>query len=220
MPKKIRVLVAEDHAVVREGIRLILESQSGMEVIGEAADGREALEKARELHPDIVLMDIGMPEMNGLEATREIKRSLPETQILALTVHEQGDYLFRMLEAGASGYVLKGAPSSDLLAGLRAASRGEVHLHPSLTTRLVGDYVRRLKRGEAIDSYDTLTERERDVLMLLADGLTNQQIATRLVISASTVETHRIHIMEKLGLRNRAELVKYAIRHGLTDPAT
>src|SRR3972149_1292884 len=116
MPKKIRVLIAEDHAVVREGIRLILQSQPDMEVIGEAADGREALEKARELHPDIVLMDIGMPEMNGLEATRQIKRSLPETQILALTVHEQGDYLFRMLEAGASGYVLKGAPSSDLLA--------------------------------------------------------------------------------------------------------
>lgn len=220
MAKKIRVLVAEDHAVVREGIRLILESQPDMEVIGEASDGREALEKARELHPDIVLMDIGMPEMNGLEATRQIKRSLPETQILALTVHEQGDYLFRMLQAGASGYVLKGAPSSDLLAALRAASRGEVHLHPSLTTRLVGDYVRRLKRGEATDSYDTLTERQKDVLMLLADGLTNQQIATRLVISASTVETHRIHIMEKLGLRNRTDLIKYAIRHGLIDATT
>ena len=220
MAKKIRVLVAEDHAVVREGIRLILESQPDMEVIGEAADGREALEKTRELHPDVVLMDIGMPEMNGLEATRQIKRSLPETQILALTVHEQGDYLFRMLEAGASGYVLKGAPSSDLLAALRAASRGEVHLHPSLTTRLVGDYVRRLKRGEATDSYDRLTEREKDVLMLLAEGLTNQQIATRLVISASTVETHRIHIMEKLGLRNRTDLIKYAIRHGLIDTTT
>ena len=220
MPRKIRVLIADDHELVREGIRLILESQPDMEVLGEAANGREVLEKARELRPDIVLMDIGMPEMNGLEATRQIKRSLPDAQILALTVHESGDYFFRMLAAGAAGYVLKGAPSSDLLSALRAASRGEVHLHPSLTTRLVGDYVRRLRRGEAGDSYDTLTEREKDVLMLLAEGHTNQEIATQLVISPSTVETHRTHIMEKLGLRNRTDLVKYAIRHGLIDAAT
>ncbi len=208
MARKIRVLIAEDHALVREGIRLILESQPDMEVM---------LGRARDSRPDVMLMAIGMPEMSGLEATRQIKRDIPETQILALTVHESGDYFFRMLAAGASGYVLKGAPSSDLLAAIRAASRGEVHLHPSLTARLVGDYVRRLRRGQAQDSYETLTEREKDVLMLLAEGHTNQEIAARLGISASTVETHRTHIMEKLSLRNRTDLVKYAIRHGLID---
>ena len=218
MPAKIRVLVAEDHALVREGIRLILEAQPDMEVIAEAANGLEVLSKARELRPDVILMDISMPEMDGLEATRQIKRDIPDTQVLALTVHESGDYFFRMLAAGASGYVLKGAPSSDLLAAVRSASQGEVHLHPSLTARLVGDYVRRLRRGESQGDYATLTEREKDVLMLLAEGLTNQQIAGRLGISASTVETHRSHVMEKLSLRNRTDLVKYAIRHGLIDP--
>lgn len=220
MTQELRVLIAEDHALVREGIRLILEAEPGIRVVGEASNGREALEMARALKPDIVLMDIGMPEMNGLEATRQLRRELPETQVLALTVHESGDYFFRMLAAGASGYVLKGAPSSELLAAVRAAGRGEVHLQPSLTTRLVGDYMRRLRRGEPVSEYDRLTDREKDVLMLLAEGLTNQEIATRLSISPSTVETHRQHIMEKLELRNRTELVKYAIRHGLIDPSS
>jgi len=215
----LQVLIAEDHAMVREGIRLILEAEPDIRVVGEASSGREALDLARRLRPDIVLMDIGMPEMNGLEATRLLRRELPETQVLALTVHESGDYFFRMLAAGASGYILKGAPSSELLAAVRAAGRGEVHLHSSLTTRLIGDYVRRLRQGEPRDAYDRLTEREKDVLVLLAEGLTNQEIADRLYISPSTVETHRIHIMEKLELRNRTELVKYAIRHGLIDPS-
>ncbi|MDP2948217.1 MAG: response regulator transcription factor [Chloroflexota bacterium] len=214
---KIRVLVVEDHAIVRQGIRLLLDVQPDMEVAGEAADGREAIEAAGRLLPDVVVMDLAMPGLNGLEATRAIRKRFPNVQVVALTVHESEDYFFQMITAGAAGYVLKGADPSQLLEAIRTAHQGEVFLHPPLTTKLVRDYLRRVGEGEVTESYGLLTEREREVLRLLAEGHTNQEIADILTIGPSTVQTHRAHIMEKLRLRKRSELMNYAIRQGLLD---
>lgn len=214
---KIRVLVADDHAIVREGVQMLLEAHPDIEVIGEAVDGQEALDKAAQLRPDVVIMDIGMPGMDGLQATRRIKELSPDVHVLALTMHESNDYFFHVLSAGASGYVLKGATSADLISAVRAVHRGDVFLHPSVTKRLVTDYLRRVSDGEERASYDGLTNREREVLTLVAEGYTNQQIAERLVLSTSTVQTHRANIMRKLNLQNRTELIKYAIRQGLID---
>lgn len=213
----IRVLIAEDHALVREGIRLILEAATGIEIVGEVTNGRDAVVKACELQPDVVCMDISMPDMDGLEATKEIKTCCPDIQILALTVHESDEYFFQMLKAGASGYVLKGAASADLVAALRAVARREVFLYPTVAKKLVDDYVSRIVEGEEPEGFYGLTPREREVLTLIGDGLTNKEIAERLVISLSTVQTHYSHIVEKLGLNSRAEVIKYAIQHGLID---
>jgi DNA-binding NarL/FixJ family response regulator len=214
---KIRVLVAEDHAIVRQGIRLLLDVQPDMEVVGEAANGREAIDLAYRTQPDVVIMDLAMPSLNGIEATRAIKKRLPNAQVVALTVHESDDYFFQMINAGASAYVLKGADPSHLLEAIRTAHRGEVFLLPPLTTKLVRDYLHRVRAGEAPETYDSLTERETEVLRLIAEGHTNQEIADLLVISPSTVQTHRAHIMEKLKLRRRSELIDYAIRQGLLN---
>jgi two-component system response regulator NreC len=219
MMKKIRVLVADDHTIVREGVRILLEAQSDIEVVGEAADGQEAVARVRELHPDIVLIDIAMPNLNGMEATRAIKRDNPQVQIIALTMYESDEYFFQVLNAGASGYILKKAASADLLAAIRAVYAGEVFLYPSVARRLVSDYLSRVKSGEEKSSYDGLTAREREVLKLIAEGHTNQAIAGKLVISPSTVQTHRTRIMQRLNLHNRAELIQYAIRKGLLDSA-
>ncbi|MFQ5854295.1 MAG: response regulator [Anaerolineae bacterium] len=213
----IRVLIAEDHAIVREGIRLILEATGDIEVIGAVTNGRDAVEKACELEPDVVCMDISMPDMDGLEATRRLKRCCPNIHVLALTVHESDEYFFQMLGAGASGYVLKGAASADLVSALRAVARGHVFLYPTVAKKLVDDYVSRVSDDEALERYHGLTPREREVLTLVGDGLTNKEIAERLFISLSTVQTHYAHIIEKLELNNRAELIKYAIQHGLID---
>lgn len=215
--EKIRVLLADDHAIVREGVRLILETQPDMEVVGEVATGQEAVAKALALVPDVVLMDITMPGMSGLEATRLIKRSGSRIQVLVLTMHESDEYFFQILHAGASGYVLKGGTSADLITAVRAVYRGDVFLYPSVAKKLLGDYLRRVGEGEERDSYDGLTPREREVLRYIAEGYTNQGIAERLVLSPSTIQTHRAHIVEKLNLHNRAELIKYAIRRGLID---
>lgn len=212
---KIRVLIADDHVIVRDGVRMILEAQSDMEVVGEASDGREALEKARQLSPSLVLMDIAMPGMNGLEATAAIKKDLPDVQVLALTMHEDYQYFFEMLRAGASGYVLKGASSADLLAAIRAVHEGGVYLHPAVAKNLVTDFIKRMEPGEEKARYDGLSDRERQVLKLVAEGKTSQQIADELFLSANTVQTHRAHIMEKLHLQNRTELIRYALRKGL-----
>lgn len=214
---KIRVLVVEDHTIVRQGIRLLLDVQADMEVAGEAGDGRESIDLACRTRPDVVIMDLAMPTLNGIEATHAIKKRLPNTQVVALTVHESDDYFFQMINAGAAAYVLKGADPSDLLEAIRTAHRGEVFLHPRLTTKLVRDYLHRVRAGETAETYDSLTEREKEVLRLIAEGHTNQEIADILVISASTVQTHRAHIMDKLKLRRRSELIDYAIRQGLLN---
>lgn len=217
---KIRVLVADDHTIVREGVRILLEAQPDIQVVGEAADGQEALAKVRELQPAVVLIDIAMPNLNGLEATRAIKRDYPQIHVIALTMYESDDYFFQVLNAGASGYVLKKAASADLLAAIRAVHAGDVYLYPSVARRLVSDYLTRVRSGEEQNSYDGLTAREREVLKLIAEGHTNQAIADKLVISPSTVQTHRTRIMQRLNLHSRAELIKYAIRRGLLDSST
>ncbi len=213
--RKIRVLVADDHAVFREGVRLLLETRGEFEVVGEAATGEEAVGLARSLRPDIVLMDIGMPGMSGLEATGLIRGENSESRVLILTMHGTDEYFFRALEAGASGYVLKEAASSDLVKAIESVHRGGTFLYPSLAARLVEEYLRRVRSGEERSSYEALTAREREVLQLIGEGSTNQEIAERLDLSAHTIQTHRIHIMNKLGLHNRAQLVSYAVRLGL-----
>lgn len=217
MEKKIRVLVADDHTIVREGVRLLLEAQPDLEVVGEASDGQEAFELVRKLQPDLVVMDIQMPNWNGLQATRAIKQEFPHLHILALTMYESDEYFFQVLAAGASGYILKKAASTDLLAAIRAVHKGDVFLYPSVARRLVSDYLTRVKSGEEQSSYDGLTAREREVLKLIAEGHTNQVIAEKLVISPSTVQTHRNRIMQRLNLHTRAELIKYANRKGMLD---
>jgi two-component system response regulator NreC len=210
-----RVLLVDDHAVVRSGLRMLLESEPDFEIIGEAGSGREALKAVLETHPDIVLMDIGLPDISGIEAAAEVKRLRPQTAIVALTIHEDEEYFFKMLAAGASGYVPKRAAPEELLTALRAAATGEVYLYPSLAKLLVTDYLAQepaARRGEALDD---LTEREREVLAHLAEGASNAEIAETLTISPKTVARHRENIMRKLGLHSRAELVKYAIRKGI-----
>ncbi|MCL5962591.1 MAG: response regulator transcription factor [Chloroflexi bacterium] len=214
---KIRIFVAEDHGIVREGIRLLIEAQPDMEVVGEASNGQEAVDQARELRPDVMLVDLGMPLVSGLDVIKLIKKHCPETRALVLTIHNSDDYFFRSLDAGASGYVLKGAASADLLQAIRAAHRCEIYLHPSMSTKLVADYLRRVKSGQERDTYDALTEREKEVLRLIAEGYTNQEISSMLTLSPSTVQTHRAHLMEKLNLRTRTDLIKYAIRKKLIE---
>ncbi|MBI3978553.1 MAG: response regulator transcription factor [Chloroflexi bacterium] len=216
--KTIRILLADDHAILRVGLRLLLESQPDMAVVGEAADGRETIQKVRELSPDVVVMDISMPEMNGLEATRRIREEYPQAQILALTIHEDERYFFEMLRAGAAGYVVKGAPPSDLLAAIRSVDQGQAYLYPSLAKKLLLEYVSLAREGR--EPHEDLTDREREVLRLLAGGRTAREIADVLSLSFHTVERHRQNIMGKLGLRNRAELIKYAIRKGLIELET
>jgi two-component system response regulator NreC len=217
MEKTIRVLVADDHTIVREGVRLLLEAQPDIQVVGEASDGKEAYELVRQLHPDLVVMDIQMPNWNGLQATRAIKQEFPSLHILVLTMYESDEYFFQVLAAGASGYILKKAASTDLIAAIRAVHAGDVFLYPSVARRLVSDYLTRVKAGDEKSSYDGLTAREREVLKLIAEGHTNQEIADKLVISPSTVQTHRTRIMQRLNLHNRAELIRYAMQKGLLD---
>lgn len=214
---KIRVLVVDDHTLIRQGIVGLLRSQPDIEVVGEAGDGREALRVAAETNPDVVLMDIAMPEMGGLDATRELKSRQPELRVLILTIHDREDYLFQALRAGASGYVLKGADVQDLLAAVRSAHRGEVYLYPTVTKALVSDYLRRAKSGEDRERYDGLSDREREILALIAQGMTSPEIAAALFLSPHTVQSHRDHIMAKLGLHSKAALIKYAIARGLIE---
>lgn len=212
---KIRILIADDHAIVREGISSLLETLPDIEVVGEARNGQEALDKARELTPDIILMDITMPGMNGLEATRLVREQNPDTRVLILTMHEGDEYFFKLLDAGASGYLVKGCSSEELVTAMRTVYRGDVFLYPTMTTKLLSDYMRRSHSGSNRGADDGLTNREMEILKYVADGHTNQEIAESLVLSVATVQTHRANIMAKLGLHNATELVKYAIRQGL-----
>lgn len=214
---KIRVLIAEDHAIVRAGVRMLLESQPDIQVIGEAENGRQALDLVAQLNPDLVLMDVAMPEMNGLEATQRIKEAFPGVQVLVLTMHEDERYFFQILQAGASGYVVKGASPADLLSAVRAVALGQAYLYPSVAKQLLDDYLKRVDSGEEKDSYDGLSGREREVLRLIAEGRTSRTIAEELVLSVNTVERHRANIMGKLNLHGRSELIRYAIRKGLIN---
>ncbi len=212
---RIRVLIADDHTILREGIRLLLGSQPDFHVVGEASDGRDAYFKVEELRPDVVLMDIAMPVLNGLDATEQIKRAFPDVKVLILTQHDNDEYVYRILQAGAAGYVLKRAAGVELVSAIRGVHRGNAFLYPSMTKGLVTDYLRRAEAGQERASYDGLTERERQILKMIADGCTNQQIADLLYLSVKTVQAHRGHLMEKLNMHDRTELVKYAIRKGI-----
>jgi len=214
---KIHILLADDHTILRAGLKMMLNAQSDMEVVGEAQDGHQAVREAQRLQPDVVLMDITMPDMNGIEATRQIKRLLPDIRILVLTMHEHDEYVFQALRAGASGYMLKEAADTELITAIHVIKSGQFYLSPTAQSVVVGDYLQRVRTGEERDSYSSLTEREREILKLVAEGNTNNQIAERLVISPKTVDTHRTHIMDKLNLHSRAELVKYAMRRGLLE---
>jgi len=211
------VLVAEDHAIVREGIRRLLSAEPDIEVVGEAGDGQVAVDLARSLRPDIVCLDVSMPRVNGVEATRQIKSLMPEVGIVILTMHEDEAYFYELVKAGASGYVLKRASARDLVDAVRAVASGHTFLHPVIARRLVTEYESQAAKADDRARFDGLTERERQVVRLIANGKTNREIAEILNISVKTVETHRTHIMEKLDLHDRAHLVRYAVRKGLID---
>ena len=213
MPEPIRVLIADDHTIVRSGVNLLLSSEPDIEVVGEATDGISAVELAQQFKPDVVLMDIGMPELDGFEATRRIRERVPEANVLVLTMHRSDEYLFQMLEAGALGYVLKGAETSELINAVRTVARGEVFLYPSMARRLVQQFLRQV--GADPSERPRLTPREKQILNLVAEGYSNKEIAERLVVSPSTVHSHRTNLMQKLGLSTRHELVQYARRQGL-----
>jgi two-component system response regulator NreC len=209
------VLLVDDHEVVRSGLQMLLESEPEVAIIGDAASGEAALEAVEKLQPDVVVMDIGLPDISGIEATQRIKERWPEVAVVALTIHEDKEYFFQMLDAGASGYIPKRAAPEELLTAIRAAARGEVYLYPSLAKLLVKDYLTEPQQEE--DPLDGLTDREQEVLELVADGLTNREIGQELNISHKTVARHRENIMQKLNLHSRVELVKYAIRKGIIE---
>lgn len=213
----IKVLLVDDHAVLRDGLRMVLDAQPGIAVIGEAEDGRQALDLVERLHPHVAVMDIAMPNMNGAEATRQIKRRFPEVRVLILTMHENQQYLAQIIKAGAIGCVLKRSAGSELVTAVRAAARGESYFSPTLATMLLDTYrMRLLEDGQ--DETSLLTEREREILQLVAEGKNNQEIADTLIISIKTVQTHRAHMMEKLNAHDRTDLVKHAIRLGMIAP--
>lgn len=212
---QIRLLLVDDHTLVRQGIRSLLEIQPDLEVVGEASGGHEAIEKAAELLPDVILMDLAMPDLNGMEATAAIKGAHPDIQVLALSMHGTDDYLFRVLKSGASGYVLKEADAAELASAVRAVHGGGAYVYPPLAKRLVEQFLLRVDSGEEQSSYDMLTPREKEILQLVGGGFTNEEMAGRLNLSVHTIQTHRSNVMEKLGLHNRAQLVTYAARVGL-----
>jgi two-component system response regulator NreC len=214
----IRILIVDDHAVVRSGLKLLLDGKQGMSVVGDAADGDEGIRLAQELKPDVVLMDLSMPHgKDGLTATAELKKLLPDTAVLILTMHDDEEYLFRAIHAGASGYILKSAPHEELVQAILSVARGDAYLYPTATRRLMNEYMERVKKGEGASAYDTLSEREKEILTWIAKGYSNKEIAERLVISVKTVETHKSNLMEKLGLKTRPDLVKYALKKGLLN---
>ncbi len=212
---KIRILLADDHAVVRKGLRFLLERQPEMEVVGEASDGREAVRLAAELKPHVVVMDIGMPQLNGIEAAAQIVKQNPQVNVIMLSVHSDESYLLRALSAGAKGYLLKDSAEEDLVRAVQVAAQGKPFFSPVISEKLLEDYMRYLQQRGLKDSYDLLTDREKEVLQLLAEGKSNKEVAALLNLSPYTVETHRTHIMQKLNLHNTAEIVLYAVRKGI-----
>lgn len=208
----VRILLADDHELVRKGLRLLLERQPHLEVVGEAADGREAVQLAGELAPDLVIMDIAMPQLNGLDATAQITRHNARTAVIILSMHSDESYLARALNAGAKGYLLKDSAEADLLRAVETVAQGRPFFSPAITATLLEDYMRQLQQRGLQDSYELLTDREKEILQLLAEGRSNKDVAALLELSPYTVETHRTHIMQKLNLHNTAEIVLYAVR--------
>ena len=208
----VRVLLADDHGIVRRGLHYLLERSPGFEVIGEAGDGREAVRLAEELNPDVIVMDIAMPNLNGIDATAQIVRRRPETGVIILSMHSDETYLVRALSAGAKGYLLKDSAEADLIRAVQAVSQGRPFFSPVIAQTLLEDYMRRLQQQNLKDSYDLLTDREKEVLQLLAEGKSNKEVASLLNLSLYTVETHRSNLMQKLNLHSTAEIVLYAVR--------
>jgi len=217
IPLKTRVVIADDHTIVRRGLRALFEPQPDFEVVGEAEDGRDAVARALETEADLVVLDISMPRMTGLDAAREITRRRPGTRALMLSMHDNEEYFFRALKSGASGYVLKSAADRDLVEACRAAMRGEPASFGGAVTALIRDYLDRAKRGDE-GREELLTPRELEVVKLIAEAFTNRQIAETLKLSEKTVESHRANVLSKLAMRDRVELVRYAIRRGLVEP--
>jgi len=212
--EKIKILLVDDHAIMRDGIKALLSIYDDIEVIGEASAGREAMEMARELNPDVVVMDISMPGMDGLEVTHRLTKRNPRMKVIILTQHDNREYILSTIKVGAAGYIPKKALGSDLVSAIRAIRSGDSFLYPSAARTLIDDY---RKQAEQPDIYESLTEREREILKLIAEGRTSREIAEALYISQKTVQGHRTKIMEKLDLHNRTELIKYAMRKGLVD---
>jgi two-component system response regulator NreC len=215
---EIRLLLVDDHSVVRSGLRMLLENEDDLVLIGEAGNGMQALELADQLRPDVVIMDITLPDISGIEVTQRLKLAHPQMAVVALTIHEDQQYFFEMLRVGASAYVPKRAAPDDLITAIRAAYHGDVYIYPSLAKLLVNDFLVRVGEGDVDATISSLTPREQEVLAMLAEGKTNEEIASQLVISHHTVARHRENLMGKLGLHSRSELVKYAIRKGLIKP--
>ena len=216
-PLKTRVLLADDHTVVRSGLRMVLDAQPDIEVVAEAGDGAEAVQKALDSEVDLAILDVAMPRMTGLQAVAELRKRRPDLRVLILSMYDDERYFFEALKAGASGYVLKSAANRDLVEAIRAAMRGEPFLYPAAVTALIRDYLERARSGENVPE-DPLTPREQEIVKLVAEGYSNKQIAETLVISEKTVERHRANILEKLGMRDRVQLTRYAIRQGLIEP--
>lgn len=209
---EVRILIADDHSIVRKGLRSALEESEDYRVVGEAANGREAVRLAEQMAPDIAIIDIGMPQLNGIEATSQIGKVSPNTRVLILSMHSDETYILRALTAGARGYLLKDTAENDVLAAVRAVAQGKAYFSPAIAKMLLDDYVGFLRRRGLDDSYDLLTDREKEVLQLLAEGQSNKEVANVLGIGVSTVETHRMNLMQKLNLHSTAEIVLYAVR--------
>ncbi len=213
--KQIRILLADDHTIMRNGLRLLLERQPGFQVIGEAADGRETVEMTETLRPDVVVLDIAMPNLNGIEAARQIAAKLPGIAVVILSMHSDESYVLRALKAGARAYLLKDSAESDLISAIKAVTEGKAFFSPAISKMLVDDYVLRLQQRCVDDSYELLTTREREILQLVAEGKSNKDVANLLSLSLYTIETHRGNIMQKLNLHSVPELILYAVRKGV-----
>ena len=215
MKEKGRIVIAEDHTILREGLRALISSQEDLEVVGEAGDGREAVRQVEDLMPDLILMDLSMPKMNGIEAIREIGRRIPQTKILALTVHKTEEFILEVLQAGADGYIPKDASSNELMMAIRSVLMGKRYLCPSVSRVVIEGYLESRRTPESSTPWDTLTKREREILKLIAEGHKNKEIADYLCISVKTVEKHRANLMKKLDLHSAAALTAYAMERGL-----
>lgn len=211
----IRVLVADDHTIIRSGLRLLLEREAGFQVVAEASDGRQAVDSAERERPDVAILDIGMPNLNGIEAAKQIVAKLPNTKIIVLSMHSDETYVLRALRAGARGYLLKDSAESDILNAIRAVEAGKAYFSPEISRMLVDDYMRQMQQRGIDDSYELLTAREKEIMQMLAEGKTNKDIATKLNLSPHTVETHRGRILQKLNLHTLPELILYAVRKGV-----